>query len=125
MTSLLILALWSIAALIYMVPTIVAFRRNHPNRWLILALNLAFGGTVFGWVICIVWACQAIHLTDDPEGSDGGESGLNLFVNDIQRVRVEAGDTQPPPQVPPIPSQELFEIILEHRAISMQHIRST
>jgi hypothetical protein len=37
-----------------MVPTIVAFRRNHPNRWLILALNLAFGGTVFGWVICIV-----------------------------------------------------------------------
>jgi len=38
-----------IVGIIYIMPSIVAFRRNHPNRWLILVINIAFGGTVVGW----------------------------------------------------------------------------
>jgi hypothetical protein len=33
---------------IYAAPTLLAFRRNHPNRWIILVINVAFGGTVIG-----------------------------------------------------------------------------
>ena len=29
-------------------PSMVAFRRDHPNRWVILLINLAFGGTLAG-----------------------------------------------------------------------------
>src|SRR6266545_4486722 len=28
---------------IYAAPTLLAFRRNHPNRWIILVINVAFG----------------------------------------------------------------------------------
>lgn len=33
---------------IYIAPTFVAFRRNHPNRWIIMVINVAFGGTIIG-----------------------------------------------------------------------------
>ena len=73
--------------LVIFIPTIVAFRREHPNRWLIFVVNLAFGGTVVGWVAALVWAQHYAHISE--EGSNGGESGINLFVNDPVAVRVE------------------------------------
>lgn len=73
-------------ALIYILPSIVAFSRGHPNRWLIFAINIVFGGTGFGWLGSLIWAFGAVHRS--PTGNHGGESGLNLFANDT--VRVEA-----------------------------------
>lgn len=73
-------------AIIYAIPTIVAFRRNHPNRWIIAVINMAFGGTIIGWGVALVWALRAVHrpgLTDS-----GGESGLNIFVNDTKKVQI-------------------------------------
>lgn len=75
-----------ILAVIYCVPTFVAFSRRHPNRWLICVINMAFGGTVIGWFGTLIWALSAVHKS--PTGSNGGESGLNLFVNDPVSVRV-------------------------------------
>ncbi|WP_192799277.1 superinfection immunity protein [Brucella tritici] len=69
------------------IPTIVAFRRQHPNRWLIFVVNFAFGGTVVGWIAALVWALHYAHISED--GSNGGESGTNLFVNDPVNVRVD------------------------------------
>lgn len=74
-----------IAGIIYIIPSFVAFRRNHPNRWIILVINLAFGGTIIGWGIALVWAMRAAHRVGST--SSGGESGLNLFVNDVKRLR--------------------------------------
>jgi len=48
---------------LYFTPTIVAFSRHHRNRWVILVLNLAFGATLVGWVIALVWA---LNKVDDP-----------------------------------------------------------
>lgn len=81
-----------VATLIYMIPTIVAFCRSHPNRWLIAVVNIVFGGTGVGWLGSLVWACSAAHLS--PTGSNGGESGLNLFVNDPQVVKIEPAGLQ-------------------------------
>jgi len=88
-----LLVVVGLAALaIYLLPSIVAFSRGHPNRWVILVINVAAGVTVLGWLLTLAWSAQAIHrspLTARGEGSHGGESGLNLFANDVRRVRVE------------------------------------
>lgn len=71
----------------YMFPTIVAFGRGHPNRWVIGLLNFVFGATVLGWVGCLIWAFHRIH-SPKSGGSTGGESGLNLYANDEKLVRI-------------------------------------
>jgi len=86
--------IYLIGGVIYLIPSIVAFRRRYPNRWLILVLNIVFGGTGIGWLGGLVWAFHAAHITRDPEGSNGGESGLNLVANDPVRI---AFDPVPPP----------------------------
>ena len=98
--------------LFYLTPTFIAFGRRHPNRWVILALNICLGGTGIVWLGCLIWAMMAIHISNDPEGSNGGESGLNIFVNDPVKVRIEppplpnegrsppsAGNREPPPPI--------------------------
>jgi hypothetical protein len=80
-----------IIGLVYISPSIVAFRRSHPNRWVILVINLAFGGTVIGWGIALAWATRAVHRLRSM--SSGGESGLNVFMNDVSEVQL----IDPPP----------------------------
>ncbi len=46
----------------YFLPTIVAFKRSHRNRWIILLLNI-FGATIIFWVIALIWAFNKV---DDP-----------------------------------------------------------
>ena len=67
--------------LLYLTPTFIAFGRRHPNRWVILALNICLGGTGIVWLGCLIWAMMAIHITNDPEGSNGGESVPHLHVH--------------------------------------------
>jgi len=47
---------------IFFVPTIVAFKRSHRNRWVILLMNV-FGATIILWIIALVWA---LNKFDDP-----------------------------------------------------------
>lgn len=83
--GILILVLIFIA--IYFIPCIVAFSRQHPNRWVILIINVLFGGTGIGWLGSLVWAFSAVHRS--PSGSHGGESGLNVFANDPVQVQID------------------------------------
>ncbi len=83
------------ALIIFFIPTIVAFRRRHPNRWPILLVNAMFGGTGLGWFGALIWASNAVHKSET--GSQGGESGLNVFVNDPKVVQVDwLGAARPP-----------------------------
>lgn len=68
------------AGLLIAIPIFIAFYRKHPNRWVIFVITIIFGATGLGWLIALVWSLSAVHLS--PKGSNGGESGLNLFVND-------------------------------------------
>ena len=47
---------------IFFLPTIVAFKRSHRNRWIIFLLNI-FGATIILWVIALVWS---LNKFDDP-----------------------------------------------------------
>lgn len=98
---------------IYLIPTVVAFHRQHPNRWVILGINIVFGETGLGWIGALLWASTAIHRS--PTGNHGGESGLNLFVNDPKTVRVE-GLSMPPPVPPTAPVTEALGDQLERLA---------
>lgn len=80
---------------VYMIPAIVAFWRGHPNRWLILIINAMLGGTGIVWLFCLVWAFRAAHIAATAEGSDGGESGLNLAANDPKIVTWDPKASRP------------------------------
>jgi hypothetical protein len=69
---------------LYFLPSFLAFKHGHPNRVLILVLNLLLGVTVLGWAILLIWATRSAHLSDR---NQGGESGMNVFVNDRQVVQ--------------------------------------
>jgi hypothetical protein len=86
---------WIFLLAIYFAPSIIAFRRGHPNRWVILVLNFCLGLTLIVWLLCLVWARQAIHLSTGQGNSNGGESGINIFVNDEKKVRIVNEDPQP------------------------------
>jgi hypothetical protein len=103
-----------IIGIIYIAPSIVAFRRNHPNRWIILVINIAFGETIIGWGIALVWALRAVHRPGST--SSGGESGLNIFINDLQKVQL----VEPPPLPQTTTGQELERLhdLLVRGAIS-------
>lgn len=44
-----------IAFLLYFLPTIIAFNRNHASKGAIFIVNLCLGWTFLFWFICIVW----------------------------------------------------------------------
>jgi T4 superinfection immunity protein len=46
-------------AVIYFAPALVAFFRRQQNSWFILVLNVLFGWTIVGWIICLAWAASA------------------------------------------------------------------
>lgn len=50
------LIVWSVATLVYFVPTIIAFSSEHRQRVAIGALNFVAGWTLIGWVMALVWS---------------------------------------------------------------------
>lgn len=45
-----------VSSLTYWIPTVIAFFRNHTDKWWILLVNLALGGTVIGWIAALIWS---------------------------------------------------------------------
>ncbi|MHC2584193.1 superinfection immunity protein [Bradyrhizobium diazoefficiens] len=103
-----------VIGIIYIAPTIVAFRRDHPNRWIIMVINVAFGGTIIGWGIAMVWAMRAAHRLGST--SSGGESGLNLFINDVKKFQLV--DPPPLPQTSTVQELERLHDLLVRGALS-------
>ena len=99
-TIVVLMGLFVILLIITFIPTYVAFSRNHPNRWLIFIVNLAFGYTLVGWFVALIWALRYAHQSED--GSNGGESGLNIFVNDPRTIRIEPAMDKPQAYQAPI-----------------------
>jgi hypothetical protein len=98
LTVLIVAVIAIIFGLTYL-PTIIAFTKRHPNRWVILGLNSSaifaaatkrHMGSYKGmnkWYASLIWSLRKVHISNRRDGSDGGESGLNLFANDRRRIR--------------------------------------
>ncbi|MEU1375521.1 superinfection immunity protein [Streptomyces triculaminicus] len=52
-------ALGVVIVALYIVPSVIAFRRRRPNRLLILTINLVLGGTLIGWAVALYLATRA------------------------------------------------------------------
>lgn len=55
-----LLSIILIAALtifIYIIPIIVAHKRQHPSRMAITVLDIFLGWSFIGWVVALVWSC--------------------------------------------------------------------
>ncbi len=42
--------------IVYFLPTLIAFLRQHKNKLAIFLLNLLLGWTILGWVGSLVWS---------------------------------------------------------------------
>ncbi|MFF9480932.1 superinfection immunity protein [Streptomyces sp. NPDC014733] len=47
-----------VALVIFLIPTYVAFHRKVENRWLVLGINVVFGGTLVGWAAALALATR-------------------------------------------------------------------
>ena len=43
-------------ALLYLLPAIIGFCRNHRQRFAIAILNVLLGWTVLGWIVALIWS---------------------------------------------------------------------
>lgn len=69
---------------IYFLPTIIAYKKHHSNRGIILLINLLLGWTLLGWIGSLVWA-----LIDD-EGKTTNKILRNIGGNkyeDLERLQ--------------------------------------
>jgi Superinfection immunity protein len=48
-------------ALLYMVPTAIAWRRHHHQRYAIAAGNFFLGWTILGWIVALCWALTQVR----------------------------------------------------------------
>jgi hypothetical protein len=58
------LVLLIIGVAMYFVPTIVAWRRLHPNRTTIFLLNLLAGWTLLGWILALFWSISRRRIPE-------------------------------------------------------------
>lgn len=50
----------------YFAPTLVAIRRAHRNWVGIFIVNLAFGWTLIGWIVALVWSVHREKKHEEP-----------------------------------------------------------
>ena len=48
------IAMIVVAAFLYALPAMLAFKRQSTRRWRVLAINLLLGWTVVGWIVAMV-----------------------------------------------------------------------
>ena len=63
MKALAILIAVIVAICLFLLPTVIAFSRQHRNRFVIMLINIVFGATGLGWIGSLIWALNKI---DDP-----------------------------------------------------------
>ncbi len=51
---------WAIVAWIciaaFLIPTLLAYRRNHPSKLAIALVNVLLGWSIIGWIVALIWA---------------------------------------------------------------------
>jgi hypothetical protein len=49
---------------LYMLPTLIAFGREHPHREELAVINIVVGWTLIGWIAVFLWA-TLVHTEDE------------------------------------------------------------
>ncbi len=54
------------STMMYVLPTLLAFRRERRKKWTIMAINLLLGWTLVGWVVALL---MTYSYEPPPEGA--------------------------------------------------------
>lgn len=49
---------------LYILPILVAIKRNHSNKVPVIMVSICFGWTILGWIVALIWA-----FTDNTENN--------------------------------------------------------
>ena len=71
---------WIVTFLFYMIPSIIAVVRKHPNVGPIIVINIFLGWSCVGWIIALAWCF-----------SSGGGTNVTVHTGDVY-------DDDPPPR---------------------------
>lgn len=52
-------------AILYMLPTLIAFARDIPQRLKVTVFNIILGWTLIGWIVAFLWARMAQTTADE------------------------------------------------------------
>lgn len=69
-----------VAIAVYLVPSIIAYRRRHEYRHVILGINVVGGVFILGWLVAFVWAVWPSErsLADPLIGNVTGKGQRNV-----------------------------------------------
>jgi Superinfection immunity protein/Short C-terminal domain len=73
-----------VGTIIYLLPTYIAFKRQHEYRWVIFGINFIAGATVIGWLVAFIWAVFpsnrsfADPVLGNPSGAGNRNAGHTL-----------------------------------------------
>lgn len=70
-----IILLSALGIVLYFLPGIIAYKRKHANKGIILMINFLLGWTFLGWAGCLVWAFI------DTDGSKASNLTRNIGGN--------------------------------------------
>ena len=65
---------WLIVLTGFALPSVIAFRRRDPNRWMILAIN----ASIVGWVISLIMALSPTFRSGAPGNPAGAHTSGGL-----------------------------------------------
>lgn len=54
-----------LVVILYMLPTLIAYARDIPQRGKITVFNIILGWTLIGWIIAFLWARLAETTTEE------------------------------------------------------------
>jgi hypothetical protein len=49
-----------VGVLLYLLPSMIASKRQHPSANSICIINIFFGWTLVGWVLCLAWSASGL-----------------------------------------------------------------
>jgi len=49
---------------VYLIPSFIAYGREHHNKGAIILLNLFLGWTALGWFAALIWSVTAVQNSD-------------------------------------------------------------
>lgn len=49
----------AVLLVLYLIPSVIAYRRWHKNFKPIFVLNISLGWTFLGWLVCLVWSLSS------------------------------------------------------------------
>lgn len=73
--------------MVYLVPSMIAQRYQHPKQPAILMLNVVLGWTIVGWVIALLWA---LNPNPAPLPSDEHRTEHSGFRDSLLRGKIDA-----------------------------------